>query len=151
MPKKLLGKRDDEIFPRESIAEFLDIKWKALKNKEVVRQELFLNFGDQLRTLIVSVEPFYGHGNVISGVIGSFLDVTEQRRLEAREVESTFKLEVNRRLLEGREQERQLIARHIHDGPIQDLSSLGFSIQLARDAFFEFRRSPECWTRWATG
>ena len=131
--EKLLGKRDDEIFSNACVKEFLDLKWKALNNKEVVRQELTLTYADQQRTLIVSVEPFYGPGNRVSGVIGSCLDVTEQRRLEAREIENAFKLEVNRKLLECREKERQSIARHLQDGPIQDLSSMGFSIQLARE------------------
>ncbi len=131
--EKLIGRRDDEVFKPESIAEFLDIKWQALKNREVIRRELLLDFGDQLHTLVVSVEPFYEAGDVICGVIGSFLDVTEQRRLEARDLENVFKLEVNRRLLENHDRESQQIARQIHDGPIQDLASLGFTIQLARE------------------
>jgi two-component system sensor histidine kinase DegS len=41
---------------------------------------------------------------------------------------------IQRRLLEYREQERQAMARDLHDGPVQDLSSLLFNVQFAKDA-----------------
>jgi len=69
------------------------------------------------------------------GKLGAIvLDITEIRRLEAQNIEAKTNLEVQHRLVEQREQERQMIARDIHDGPIQSLVSTVFNIQLAKEA-----------------
>ena len=68
-------------------------------------------------------------------VTGAMQDLTEQRRLEAQQIETATQMEVQRRLMEQREQERQSIARDIHDGPVQTLSSTIFNLQYLKDAY----------------
>jgi signal transduction histidine kinase len=72
-------------------------------------------------------------GQVIGCAIG-IMDITEQMRLETEQREHQIQMEIQRRLLEYREKERQALARDLHDGPVQDLASLLFNIQFAKEA-----------------
>jgi PAS domain S-box-containing protein len=67
------------------------------------------------------------------GMIITANDVTEQVRLEAEHHKNIQEQELQRRLMDYRDQERQAIARELHDGPVQDLSSLLFTIQLVKE------------------
>lgn len=86
--------------------------------------------------LHVSSGPVRGADGAIDGAVAIMLNITdrklaeqERRHLEARQLEYTAQMEVQRRLLEHREMERQQIARDLHDGPVQDLISLMFTIK----------------------
>ena len=57
----------------------------------------------------------------------------ELRQAETLRAEQTMQVEIQRRLMENRERERQEIARDLHDGPIQTLVSAIFNTQLAKD------------------
>jgi PAS domain S-box-containing protein len=67
------------------------------------------------------------------GMIITANDVTEQVRLEAEHRKNIQEQELQRRLMDYRDQERQAIARELHDGPVQDLSSLLFNIQYVKE------------------
>lgn len=54
-------------------------------------------------------------------------DISEHKQMEADVAE------MHRRLMEGREEERVRLAQEIHDGPIQDLYALLFSLQAYYD------------------
>lgn len=69
------------------------------------------------------------------GIILTANDVTEQVQREAERQEVIKEREIHHRLTEQRELERQSIAREIHDGPIQTLSSLLFNLQSLREAY----------------
>jgi two-component system sensor histidine kinase ComP len=56
------------------------------------------------------------------------LNITERRHLEELRQRATAQVEVQRRLMEHREQERNLIARDLHDGPLQELISTNFAL-----------------------
>jgi PAS domain S-box-containing protein len=60
-----------------------------------------------------------------------FQDVTARKRSE----EVLREREVHHRLIEQREKERQSLARDIHDGPVQTLSSITFAIQFLKEAY----------------
>ena len=64
-------------------------------------------------------------------------DVTEQRRLENQQQETAVRSMLQRRLIEQSEMERVELARNLHDGPIQRLSGLGFSIQIIKEILKE--------------
>lgn len=68
------------------------------------------------------------------GMIITANDVTEQVQLEAERQEAIKEREIHHRLTEQRELERQSIARDIHDGPVQTLSSLLFNLQVLHEA-----------------
>jgi PAS domain S-box-containing protein len=58
-----------------------------------------------------------------------FIDVTEQKRMQAEAQEAAAKIELQHRLIEQREQERLEIARELHDGPIQELTAAAYTLQ----------------------
>lgn len=64
-------------------------------------------------------------------------DITDQRRLEAQQQENVVQMGLQRRLIEQSELERRELARNLHDGPIQGLASMGFSIQIIKDILKE--------------
>ncbi len=69
------------------------------------------------------------------GLIVTLDDVTVQVRLEAEHLKAVQEREIHHRLADQREKERQSFARDIHDGPIQTLSSLAFSLQFLKEAY----------------
>jgi PAS domain S-box-containing protein len=65
-----------------------------------------------------------------------FMDITDRKQTEealrqARETaeKNRTQIEVQRRLIEQREQERQRIAHDLHDGPVQAITGITFAIQ----------------------
>jgi PAS domain S-box-containing protein len=60
-------------------------------------------------------------------------DITEQRRLEAMQQGYAARMELQRRLMEQSEKERGELARNLHDGPLQNLTGLGFSLQILKE------------------
>ncbi|HEY3345572.1 MAG TPA: PAS domain S-box protein, partial [Anaerolineaceae bacterium] len=57
-----------------------------------------------------------------------FMDITERKRSEIEYRSSMVQIELQRRLLEQREQERQQIARDLHDGPVQELTGAHYAL-----------------------
>jgi signal transduction histidine kinase len=89
---------------------------------------------DEWATYVITLDPLRNAAGEVTGLTGSALDITQQRRLEMENMEQVTQMETQRRLLESREQERQEIARDLHDGPIQLLSSTLFSLQMSKEA-----------------
>jgi PAS domain S-box-containing protein len=56
-------------------------------------------------------------------------DITARRQYEEEVRSSLIQIELQRRLLEQRERERQQIARDLHDGPVQELTGAAFALQ----------------------
>ena len=67
-------------------------------------------------------------GVVIAGMMLT-LDMTDQRKLEQELHDNASRIEVQRGLIEQREQDRLQIARDLHDGPVQTLTGAIFSLQ----------------------
>lgn len=67
------------------------------------------------------------HGKVVHW-FGTNTDITELRDLEAAQIEQAAQVEVQRRLIQQREEERLDIARDIHDGPLQELTAISFGL-----------------------
>lgn len=131
---RFIGKRDDEIMAPESAAVLMGLKQRAMDTRSAVREEIHLEVGTEQKVLIVALEPCYDHHSELCGVVGACFDITDQRRLEAENVEHITQLEVHHRLMAYREKERQEIALDLHDGPVQDLSSLIFNVQFMKQA-----------------
>jgi PAS domain S-box-containing protein len=130
----LIGKHDEEILPAEDVADFVALKRQAMQSRKEVRAEIILRLPSGPRNMIVSVEPLFDAHGEPDGVIGACQDVTDLRYLQAQQIEYATQVEVQRRLMDQREQDRQSIARDIHDGPIQTLSSTMFNLQYLNDA-----------------
>jgi signal transduction histidine kinase len=66
-------------------------------------------------------------------MFGVMMDITDRKAIEAEILATQARLEVQRRLIEQREQERQRIARDLHDGPVQALLAATFALHGLRD------------------
>jgi PAS domain S-box-containing protein len=133
-PPQVLGKRDEEIFPAEAAAEMTAIKQAVIDSGQSLQKEVQLFFNGETRYFLLSLEPLHDSSGAVTGLIGASLDMTEQKRIEIERTNALTQTEVQRQLLENREQERQEIARELHDGPIQLLSATIFHLQVSKDA-----------------
>ncbi len=132
--QQILGKRDDEIMP-ESADEFIALKQAVLDSRQGVQQEIQVNIKGERTYFLLSLEPLLSNDGKVNGLIGASLDVTAQRRIEMEHREAVTQMEIHRRLVEQREQDRQNTARDIHDGPVQTLSSISFNLQFVKENF----------------
>ena len=131
-PRHYKAMRDGkEIPPAE-----LPVQQAAAQGKEVRDYELDIVFEDgTCNTIIGNANPFFDEQGRPAGAVGVFVDITRLRRLEEEQISAKAHQEVQRRLMELRESERQGIARDLHDGPIQTLSSAAFNVQIVKEAF----------------
>jgi PAS domain S-box-containing protein len=132
--EEVLGKRDDEILTPEAAGELIAAKQQALDTgKGGVREVKVPLYGEDIY-YILTTEPIQDTQGNISGLTCSAIDITSQKQLENEYRERAMLLEIQRRLAELREKERQVIARDIHDGPIQTLVGTLFNVQIAKEA-----------------
>lgn len=131
----VLGKRDDEVLPPEDVVEVMAAKQHALDTGQGGMHEIKMKYGGEERNFILTTDPIRNALGEVTGLTCASIDITEQRRLEIERQEAQMKMEVQRRLMDQREKERQGIARDIHDGPIQTLASTAFNIQFVKESF----------------
>jgi PAS domain S-box-containing protein len=127
----MLGKRDDELEPSEAMTALVSAKQAVIETGQSIRTEFLLTIRGHTFSYMMTFEPLRNQDGGIVGLRGAGIDHTEQHRLEMERLEHTTQMEVRRRLSEHREVERQEIAHELHDGPLQNLISLIFSIQSA--------------------
>jgi signal transduction histidine kinase len=132
--QQILGKRDDEILTGETLAEMIAIKQSVIDTCQKVQREIPITINRETNYYLVSLEPICNTNGEVIGVIGASLDVTEQKRIDIERMNALAQSIVHRQLLKNREQERQEIARELHDGPIQLLSAMLFNIQSIKEA-----------------
>jgi PAS domain S-box-containing protein len=82
-----------------------------------------------------NVNPLLDRDGKPYGAIGVFVDLTALHQLEEEKIAAKAEIEVQSRLMDQREQERQALARDLHDGPIQTLSSTTFYLQMIKEIF----------------
>jgi PAS domain S-box-containing protein len=128
----MLGKRDDELLPAETVQELVEAKQWALDTGLSGVREVRLFYKGETRAYILAMEPLRDPDRRVTGLTCSAIEVTEQRRLARERDQRTRQIEIQRRLIEDRDRQRQEIAREIHDGPIQTLVSTIFELQIAR-------------------
>ena len=81
--------------------------------------------------IITRGERVYDSQGRLLGLRGTVQDITERKRAE----EAVTRLEIQKRLVEQSERERQNYAREIHDGPVQTLAAIGLNVSFIQDAF----------------
>ncbi len=114
----------------------LPIQLTAATGKPVRDYAFDMVFPDgEMRHLLGNASPLFDEEGKQAGAVGVFLDMTRIQQLEAEQIEAKAHIEVQQRLMELRESERQGIARDLHDGPIQSLSSMAFTVQIVKEAF----------------
>ncbi len=87
----------------------------------------------RVANLIGNVNPLFDANGSPAGAIGAFVDITELRKLQKQQVEYLTQIGIQHRLIDQREEDRLAIARNIHDGPVQNLTSMLFNAQVAKD------------------
>jgi signal transduction histidine kinase len=132
-PEQMLGKRDDDINPQVSDVHMAELR-SVLETGVGLQRETSTGLFGEEKHLLLSYEAFYDLDGTIIGIIGAALDVTEQHRLEEEHREAIHQVEMQQKIVENRERERQEIAREIHDSPIQTLVSIMFDLHLAKEA-----------------
>lgn len=74
--------------------------------------------------LLGNATPILDQDGKPAGAVSAFIDITDRKNIEqlsSQRIEDRARIEIQRRIIEQREQERMQIAREIHDGPLQDL------------------------------
>jgi PAS domain S-box-containing protein len=133
----LVGKTNQDLFSPDLAAEFDAIENTVFNSGEALQKEVKMEFSGEMKHYITTVAPNFDGENRVSGLTLSAFDITPQRQIEAQQAEKTIQVEVQRRLMDHREQERQEIARNIHDGPIQNMVSNLFNLQMAKESIHD--------------
>ncbi len=129
-----LGKGDSDLFPKDVATPFILAKRQAIETGRGVQREVSALIDGEMKTYLLTLEPIFDDRMNVTGLIGASLDVTDQRRIEKERLAALAQSMIQRQLLENREKERQAIARDLHDGPIQLLSSTLFNLQVLKEA-----------------
>jgi PAS domain S-box-containing protein len=82
-PARILGKRDDEILPPESVAEMLETKRRVLATGRGERREICVLVDGDERYFDYIIEPLRDRTDRIVGLRGVAVDVTERLQREA--------------------------------------------------------------------
>jgi PAS domain S-box-containing protein len=134
-----LGRTDADLFALDDVAELADLKKQVQTSGRGVQKELQICINGESQYYAVNIEPMLDEEGQVTGLTAAALDVTRQRKLELQHRESITQMEVRRHLAEHREQERQEIARNIHDGPLQGLIALIYNLQYIQEELTEPR------------
>jgi signal transduction histidine kinase/CheY-like chemotaxis protein len=106
---------------------------RAIRNGEVIEnEEILLVRPDGWRIpILCNAGPIRDQGGNITGGINAWRDITERKIAEEKMHENAAHIEAQHYLLQYREQERLQLARDLHDGPIQEMIGVTFTLQEA--------------------
>ncbi len=131
---RLLGKRDDELLPLGEADELVAFKQSVIDSGKGARREIELRVEGEMCLFDISLEPLCNASNEVVGLTGASIEITHQRQVEKELLRNQMQMEVQRRLIEHREQERIEIARDLHDGPLQEMIGIYFTLKEASGA-----------------
>lgn len=122
-----------------------------LPHVRAARGETVINFEMQVHSTrdgrdwigLYSSIPVRSRGGEILFVLDTVVDITATRLAEQRRREMDALVQMQHLLVEQREQERLQIARDLHDGPIQDLIGLTYTLHAAAAAAANCNNQPE--------
>lgn len=137
--KPVIGKRDDELLPIQDAAILMEAEQYVLDTGKGLRKEVQFQKNEHPVIYTMTIEPLFDDLNEVIGLTIAVMDVTKQRRLEAERQAFATQMETQRRLIAQSEMERAEISRNLHDGPIQSIVNLGFSLQMIKDILQEER------------
>jgi len=115
--EKMLGKRDDELLPRASVAELIALKQRVLATGRGVKQHITTTIGDELCIFAVTVEPLHDPTGSTEGLLVAAVDVTETWRARdaLRESEEKFRVALKNAPIMVAQVDRDLRYTWIHN------------------------------------
>jgi signal transduction histidine kinase len=116
-----VGQLEEDLILPGQMEGVLAIKREVIELGLPRQQELHVRVGDEWMDVILNAKPVFTEAGQVSGLIGAVMDVSDVRRLQAQQIESATRVQVQRWLMEHREKERMQLARDLHDKPLQDL------------------------------
>lgn len=132
---EIIGKTDEELDGFEQVAELVTLKRSVLESGVGRREEIRWQYEGADYYYDVTVEPMRNEEEEITGLTVAAIDITDKKRMEQIAREHQVQIELQRRLMEQREQERLLIAQEIHDGPSQTLAGTLLELELTKSTF----------------
>jgi PAS domain S-box-containing protein len=129
--EKLLHRQLSEFVDSTSQDEYYLHCKRAFINHKRIESEILLQkpAGGQL---IVRIESVIAR-SAPTQLMVMINDITDQRRVEKEQQKYVDRMDIQRRLIEQSEKERGELARNLHDGPIQGLAGLSFSLKMIKD------------------
>jgi PAS domain S-box-containing protein len=124
-PEDVLSRTDDEIFPAEMAAQFKASDARALAAGKPVEVERIARFPDGLHSQIVCKFPLRDSTGWITGLGGIVTDITARVEMERALRDSEGRL---RQLIDDRER----VARDLHDGIMQEIYAIGLGLEEAQ-------------------
>jgi signal transduction histidine kinase len=124
-----IGLRDDELPGASDVEELMLFKRAVLETGSGQRRDIRVVFNEVEYYFDVTAELLQDDDGNISGLTVAAVDITEQRQVKNEMAKNVARIEVQRRLIQQRELERQQIARDLHDGPLQELIGLNFGLE----------------------
>jgi signal transduction histidine kinase len=140
----MLGVEQEKLIHRP-LSDFVDsASWdlyylhcqRTLTDRRRTESEIWLVKQTRER-IIVRIESVIDRGDPTQLMV-MLADITNQRQLERQQQENATQMVLQRRLIEHSEMERVELARNLHEGPIQGLASMGFSIQIIKEILKEY-------------
>lgn len=128
----IVGKTDEELFPREQADQFRADDRKALEAGTAIEFEETPLYADGLHTTIVVKFPMRDKSGHVYAIGGIVTDINERKRVEQTLRNNQLELQQHRaelqslasKLIKAQESERQRIARELHDDVSQRLAAL---------------------------
>jgi PAS domain S-box-containing protein len=127
----LIGRRDDELKGAANVEDMMAFKRSVLESGTGQRGEIAMVIGGATYFYDVTAEPLRNDDGEITGLTVAAVDITDQKRVKDEMARNLARIEVQRRLIQQRELERQQIARDLHDGPLQDLIGINYGLREA--------------------
>jgi two-component system sensor histidine kinase DegS len=107
----------------------LPLTRSALHGERFENEEMQVIWPDgQRRSWLVNSSPILSPSGEIEGAVSIFQDTTEMRKAAELIQNNAAQIEIQRYLSRAREQERLTIAHDLHDGPLQEMIGLSFTL-----------------------
>lgn len=133
--EQIVGHTILQLFPEQKTNGLFDQYVQVVETGQPMQQQLeVMSEGLKGRPMIQGVFDLRA-SKFNDGLIVTANDITDQLRLQAEHQLAIQQREIHHRLAEQREIERQSYARDIHDGPVQTLSSLAFTLQYLKEIY----------------
>jgi PAS domain S-box-containing protein len=133
MPVEIKRKTDNDFFPRELADQYRDDDKRVLESGQTERlEEEYVKEGK--RTWVATIKtPVRDDSGTVTGLLGSFLDITERKQAENKLQEYQKRLKsLAVQLTLAEEQERRRIAEDLHDHIGQSLALARMQLAAAR-------------------